>query len=1174
MMLHRSKEHDMFPFVMWPRKSSQAGHSRNRRPKRAHSARLVLEGLEDRLVLSVNPTGDLAQIPYVSPSGPTLLGLNFDGENFYTQGGFLGIGAQSINIGSYGIGNAAATDQNMQDILFRVSEIYAPFNIEVTRLHGGNTYFSNNGNSTVFVGNSYGDINVGAGSTPDGYTDYPSVSIFPHPRNGDTYDLAFVDPFQNNNGAVPDVATAIAHEAGHTFGLAHVRTDGRSDPAALGSGTIPDVMSYNRFIGLEYFKDQSLPLTAWNQTSSGLQLSAALPVYVTYRPTTQDSYYCLGQVLGYRSDPIDNHPHVADAGAIDPQYTGQYVHANSDDMDSADSIIPEQGTITRLGDYDVYRWTAPASETINISLLGQNGLSPLLLVYDNTGQLVSVQDSVGRPGQSQAGSASTAAVNVTGGTSYYFVVGAQDSDSTGSYQFTINQLPNWAQLSGTALSINGNQLGAATEALSIDSTPKGKLVVALNNLPQKVQFEAGQVTAINVNSLGSNNTINISNGAQNLSPLPPQISINVAGNTNLYLNDGLNAAVTVYTGTATGLMRAAFGAPSHTINYGQLSSVTVAGGTGNDTFTVQSTPAGTAVNFTTGKGTNEVDLGSSSSPVAITDHGTATIIVGTAQKLDGIAPVAVYGDGNTALTVNDQANPTSSALLHKPFTQYTVTGGGLTRTVSFPSPLPGGGGSTTTTAINYQGLTTLTLNAGNNGPNAVDVEGTPAGTTNVKGGAATSQINVEGTSAGTTNVSGGAVTTQINVTPTAQNLDGIAGPLIVSGLGSLNVYDQADLHGAISGAPIGYDVYSGVTRSVPYAKGATPTTTHIFAFSFQGSLTLYTSSHSPNQVSVSGLPAPTTTIDSGSADAITVTAFSVPVVNSLGGTQTVSNQLTVNAHGGTLTVDDRATQNDTLDIFSDAFTITDQTVVQQDHWQKVLKKINDPEDPTNPKFPPPPPGTVLNANFTYGLSYTNVTSLAIDGGPISSTFNVQSTPLNVPVTVNTSTGPRAVTGGSNGGGTVNQFVVGVNGSVKNIRSQLTLNGSGPNDTLLVDDSHATAQDNVTVTPTQVGAAATDQFFGGSGVSRGSLTYSGLPSLTLNLSHAADDTVQLSPSAATAFSINGDPTEFQAGHGAVLNLDLTGVVNALMTPSGPGAGAWTFGNRQAVTFKNLASSQAH
>src|SRR5262249_35532929 len=150
----------------------------------------------------------LAQIPYVSPSGPTLLALNFDGENFYSQGGFLGIGSSSISVGSYSNGSPTQTDASIQDILFRVSEIYTPFNVQVSRLVGANSYYNGSvqkGPSTIFVGNSYGDINVGAGSTPDEFTDYPISPLFPLPRHALPYHLAFVDPFQNNNGAIPDV---------------------------------------------------------------------------------------------------------------------------------------------------------------------------------------------------------------------------------------------------------------------------------------------------------------------------------------------------------------------------------------------------------------------------------------------------------------------------------------------------------------------------------------------------------------------------------------------------------------------------------------------------------------------------------------------------------------------------------------------------------------------------------------------------------------------------------------------------------------------------------------------------------------------------------------------------------------------------------------------------------
>jgi hypothetical protein len=50
--------------------------------------------------------------------------------------------------------------------------------------------------------------------------------------------------------------------------------------------------------------------------------------------------------------------------------------------------------------------------------------------------------------------------------------------------------------------------------------------------------------------------------------------------------------------------------------------------------------------------------------------------------------------------------------------------------------------------------------------------------------------------------------------------------------------------------------------------------------------------------------------------------------------------------------------------------------------------------------------------------------------------------------------------------------------------------------------------------------------------------------------------------------HGDPAELAAGHGAALALDLSGVTNALLTATGPGAGRWTFGNRQSVTFTGV------
>jgi hypothetical protein len=556
------------------------------------------------------------------------------------------------------------------------------------------------------------------------------------------------------------------------------------------------------------------------------------------------------------------------------------------------------------------------------------------------------------------------------------------------------------------------------------------------------------------------------------------------------------------------------------VYYVDLQSVTVLGGkelTGTDQFVVQSTASGTPVTIVTGagSGTNEVDVAGDSSLLTILDEGTTTVNVGTTQSLSPIAAVQVDGDNGTVLNVNDQNNPgtpPSPGNFYNTATQYTLTGGGLTRYTYLTYEF--GRGPLTT--INYYNLHSLTLNAGNNGPNAVAVEGTSCPTI----------------------IHAGSSTNRIDVTPTAKDLDNLIGILSIQGGNPLlNVYDQNDtFSNPIS--PTTYDVGFGVTRT-SYPRYGSPRVAQVSCAAFSG-LNVYTSS-SPNLVTAGADTSPVS-INSGAADAITVTGF---------------GPLTVNAHGGTLTLDDGVPNYGTGSgisySYNDGFIVTDQEVVRNQHVQVTTSATGGVVHQRGGGG-----GTTTNYYFTATVNYQNVSALTINGAPVPSTFDVWSTPVGVPVKIN------------GAAGTTNQFVVGMNGSVKNIRSRLTLNGAGPKDTLLVDDSLSTSQDKVTVTPTQVGSAATDQFFGAGG----SLTYGSMPTLTLKLSHAADDSVALTPSAVTAFFLDGDPSEFAAGHGAVLDIDLTGVVNELLTSTGPGAGVVSFGNRQSISFGNLKSVQTH
>jgi hypothetical protein len=376
---------------------------------------------------------------------------------------------------------------------------------------------------------------------------------------------------------------------------------------------------------------------------------------------------------------------------------------------------------------------------------------------------------------------------------------------------------------------------------------------------------------------------------------------------------------------------------------------------------------------------------------------------------------------------------------------------------------------------------------------------------------------------------------------------------IASASANVKVFDQADTE-AISGTPLAYTLESGLVERDALVRGSM-VHTQIFTFPAQ-SVTLYTSQTSgshPNAVTAGSATQSALTLNSGSADQITVEAL--------------EGHLTVDAHGGTLTFDDVGLQNSyspytANPLLTRGYTVTDYNLgyTVTDHTVERSEQANQ----TEVIYPGPGStkgGQVVSSySFDATLNYQNAKSLTIAGGPVDSTFAVQSTPTGMPVAITGRTGSRVAVPGTPGGPTVNRFFVGLNGSVKNIRSQLTLNGSALTDTLLVDDSQAVAQDIVTVTPTQIGAAATDQFF----ASGGSLNYAGIGSLTLNMSNAAGDKALITPSAATAYFINA------TGSGAEMDLALAGVTNSQETLTTPATGKFTFGNRQTVNFKNMAT----
>src|SRR6266851_852963 len=108
--------------------------AKNRPASRPHSARLVVEQLEERQLLSITDMTQLAQLfpPHV---GATKLYLNFDGGQISYNGG-------SENLSAYQSAPGGNRDADIQAVLSGLSRIYARYNLDVERIYGYGSYDS------------------------------------------------------------------------------------------------------------------------------------------------------------------------------------------------------------------------------------------------------------------------------------------------------------------------------------------------------------------------------------------------------------------------------------------------------------------------------------------------------------------------------------------------------------------------------------------------------------------------------------------------------------------------------------------------------------------------------------------------------------------------------------------------------------------------------------------------------------------------------------------------------------------------------------------------------------------------------------------------------------------------------------------------------------------------
>jgi hypothetical protein len=736
---------------------------------------------------------DLAK-EYPTHAGPTILGLNFEGFTNYD-------GAAS-SMAPYA-SPTNTRDADIQEILYRTAEMFAPFNVEVRRVTDGDgKYWGSDGATTVFVGAS--TKNIGPGMTPGEYTDYPGAVFGPFGEaikeqpNSDPFDLAFVDAAQC--GSIPIIVQTIAHEAGHTFGLAHIRTVG-TDPYYLGNSTNPEVMSYDS--PKTFFQNSTFQITAYNNNpASGLpELTGTIPHWTYYEPEvfpwgviyvphendvkTQNSFTYLTQVLGERQvgPGQDDVANVAHTGSVSPGWWGAGKDGTSPNVLAWSSTT---GTIERMGDYDVFQFTATTSNPIVIGAQASSGssLNPVLMAFDQSSSNplgTQVSNDI-----SPTNNGSLIAFTPQAGNTYQIVVGGADGNSSGAYQLQLfnasispsGVLTVWADANPANLNdeitldldstgtnvtvdVNGTTLtvpavltgivinaGGGNDVIKVQATPAGIPVTVNSGAGNDVVVVGKDVSphgasAFTLDQIQGPLAVH-GDGQAPVKGSPP-------GTTGdfLFVEDTGTTAGQSYTITPSSVARN----PAPTINYDTFEHVELDTGSYADTVTVAGTPSLASLTVSTGGGVDTIAVQNTAADTSL------TLING--------------GDGPDSVTAGNWVSSVADSTLDGIQGPLTVDGQGLPGETDKFYVQDGGAGSgrvyyITASTVDRQNSAQITYQ---------NMEYLEANTTDY-----IDHIAIHGTAAGTaTVVNTGGSSDVIFVGNNANTLDGILGALTVNG---------------------------------------------------------------------------------------------------------------------------------------------------------------------------------------------------------------------------------------------------------------------------------------------------------------------------------------------------------------------------------------------------------
>lgn len=294
----------------------------------------------------------MLKIPSLNFSQPTRLFVNFDGVN--SSGGDVPAAmrdADGTAVRGFqrfepldashlleSLPAAGTTEGLLQHLIYKTAEKFAPFHMQVSRQREAAVSATH---STVFVGND-----------PDepgryGYAHSPRPDDFGN-KKADVGWVDWIDTATGQQASVTEIIRSIAHEAGHTLGLKHVRTSGSdvdgdvsfADWEAAGHepvvplaavdtvGTQPEIMSYDS--AQWAFTQEAFAITGFNAAEFAPESQ-----YQVFQGSTiiqQNSYTYLRAVVGGASK--DDVADVADRDSILQRWDRECVYL--------DTLIPDR----------------------------------------------------------------------------------------------------------------------------------------------------------------------------------------------------------------------------------------------------------------------------------------------------------------------------------------------------------------------------------------------------------------------------------------------------------------------------------------------------------------------------------------------------------------------------------------------------------------------------------------------------------------------------------------------------------------------------------------------------------------------------------------------------------------------------------------------------------------